>query len=378
MAVGAGSVTVVVVAVIGLLAARWSFHRPRTLHRSGIADAATMPISVIVPARNEAANLPILLASLAACRPAPTEVIVVDDDSCDGTADVARSFGATVVATAPLPDGWIGKSWACHTGSSAATQPTLVFLDADTRAAPEFFGALDRLHRARGGLTSVQPYHEAPTAAEQCSALFNVVSLMGCGAFALRPPTTVTLAFGPCLVTTARDYHAVGGHASVRGDIVEDIGLAERYAAAGLAVTCALGGDQLSFRMYPDGVSSLVEGWTKNIATGARRAPAGRSAVAAFWVVALCVVGSALVTGMIAAAAGHGLPIAAIVAWAAMAADLRRALRRIGSFHRWTSIAFVVPLALFLAVFVRSAVLSAARRPVRWRGRPIPTATRAR
>lgn len=95
-----------------------------------------MPISVIVPARNEERNLPALLYSLAAQPQPAAEVIVVDDQSRDQTAAIAAAAGAKVVASPGPPAGWTGKNHACHLGAEAAAQPWLLFLDADTCLVP--------------------------------------------------------------------------------------------------------------------------------------------------------------------------------------------------------------------------------------------------
>ena len=88
-------------------------------------------LSIIIPARNEETNLPKLLRSLTAQSPQPREIIVVDDASTDRTAEVAQQFGARVIRSLPLPNGWRGKTWACHQGAQVATGEMLLFLDAD-------------------------------------------------------------------------------------------------------------------------------------------------------------------------------------------------------------------------------------------------------
>ena len=93
-------------------------YRSRAIEPAIAADAGD--VSLIVPARNEAHNLPALLASLDALEPAPGEIIVVDDHSTDGTGDVARAAGARVFTPPELPPGWLGKPWACHHGVQAA------------------------------------------------------------------------------------------------------------------------------------------------------------------------------------------------------------------------------------------------------------------
>ena len=100
---------------------------------------------MVIPARNEADALPALLASVLPQLGANDECLVADDGSTDATAAVARARGATVFAVPPVPDGWIGKCWAIHSGTERATGELLVFLDADVTLAPD---ALDRLDAA--------------------------------------------------------------------------------------------------------------------------------------------------------------------------------------------------------------------------------------
>jgi 4,4'-diaponeurosporenoate glycosyltransferase len=367
---GQGRVTAVDAAVVtaGLAAGGWLLGAVRTVGaRAGRADPGVR-VSIVVPARDEAATLPALLRSVAALDPAPHEVIVVDDGSTDGTAAVARSAGAAVVTAPEPPAGWLGKPWACHLGAQAATGSHLLFLDADTWLAPD---ALDRLvveHALAGGLLSVQPHHVTEQPYEQLSAVFNVVAMMGTGAFTPRPSASSSAAFGPCLLTSVADYVAVGGHAAVRSEIIEDVRLARRYRACGLAVRCLAGGDAVRFRMYPGGPGQLVEGWTKNIAAGAGTARPGPLLGAVAWVTALALVAIRTLTGL---AGGGAFPTVAVAAWALVALQLRWMLRRIGRFRWWTAVAFPVPLAAFVAIFARSLLVTLAHRPVTWRRRTV-------
>ena len=77
-------------------------------------------ISLVIPARNEAENLRILLPSCLVQTRVPDEIIVVDDDSTDATASVAAEFGADVLRILHLPGGWTGKAHACHSGALRA------------------------------------------------------------------------------------------------------------------------------------------------------------------------------------------------------------------------------------------------------------------
>jgi 4,4'-diaponeurosporenoate glycosyltransferase len=336
----------------------------------------TAAVSIVVPARDEAATLPRLLESLARLDPAPREVIVVDDGSTDGTAAVAAARGATVLTTEP-PPGWAGKPWACHVGARAATGSHLLFLDADTWLAPGALGDLLTEHAGTGGLLSVAPHHRTERPYEQLSAFFNLVSMMGTGVFAPGRAGGGAVAFGPCLLTAADDYRAVGGHAAVAGQVVEDVHLARRYRRHGLPVRSFGGRGVVGVRMYPAGLRQLVEGWTKNIAAGAGLAPWWAVAGTVAWLSSCAAVALAAARGLAGWAGGGVVPVAPLVAWVVVALQLRGMLVRIGRWRWWTPWLFPVALVGFLAVFARSLAVTLLRREVTWRQRRLPVGARA-
>lgn len=321
-------------------------------------------VSIVIPARNEGDVLPVLLSSLRPELDAGDEIIVVDDHSHDATAAQARDGGATVVAAPALPPGWVGKAWACHTGADRAARSTLVFLDADTRLAPGGLARLVAGLAASGGLYSVQPWHEVPRPSERLAALFNVVAMMGTAAFtpgrAGRAPVG---AFGPCLLTTAADYRTSGGHAAVRGAVLDDLALARRYRAAGLAVTINGGRGTISFRMYPAGLGQLVEGFTKNFAAAAGAIPRRTAALITLWLAALCA------PAVLAAAA----PALGALCYVAAVLQVGAHLRRLGSFGALSAALYPVAVAVFVAVFARSLLATVAFGRVRWKGRELST-----
>ncbi len=326
-------------------------------------------MAVIVPARNEAANLPALLASLAGQLGPADELVVVDDHSSDGTTAKAVAAGSRVLAAPALPGGWTGKCWACWTGVQSTRGATLLFLDADTTLAPGGLARLRNEHRRHPGLLSVQPDHLTVRPYERLSAPFNIIGMMGVDAFTpLGERLTPRGAFGPCLITTRLDYLAVGGHPAVRGEILEDVALAARFRAAGLGVTCRGGRQTISFRMYPNGTGQLVEGWTKNFASGAAATRPITLALIVTWV-----------AGTILSATGLLRPSPwALGAYLAFAAQQWWMLARIGRFGWWAGPAYPVTTAFFLAVFGRSVFLTTVRREVRWRGRAIRLPARRR
>lgn len=324
------------------------------LRRPGRWGRARSDVAVIVPARNEAESLPNLLAGLLPQLRSGDELVVVDDGSNDGTAEEAARLGAKVVAAGPVPDGWIGKSWACHVGVGATSAPVLVFLDADVRFEdPAALRAVVAESDDCGGLVSVQPAHVPDAPGEQMAAFFNLVSMMGTGAFIPMGPAP-KVAFGPVLACRRSDYLQSGGHESVSGEVLDDVALAGRFRQIGLPIRLMAGGRAITFRMYPDGLAQLIEGFTKNFAAGARSTNPIVMAGVVFWI-----------SGLITA------PFRGWLRYALYAGQVAVLLARVGKFRWWVSAFYPAPLAVFLGVFGRSVFAVVSGRPVKWKGRYI-------
>ena len=156
----------------GVASALWAGAAALALHerrRAPRADAEPPVrhgplVSVVVPARNEQRDVAAAMASLRGLEYANVEVIVVDDQSSDGTLGAAREAAGrdprvTVIAGAPLPDGWVGKSWACWQGVRAARGEWLLFTDADVIHAPDSLGRTLAMARApRAGRADPLPH----------------------------------------------------------------------------------------------------------------------------------------------------------------------------------------------------------------------------
>jgi 4,4'-diaponeurosporenoate glycosyltransferase len=329
-------------------------------------------VSVIVPARNEAANLPALLNSLRAQSPPPLEVIVVDDQSSDGTGQVALDRGARVLESAALPEGWLGKPWACWQGARAAAGDVLVFLDADTRLEPDGLARLVDTWGGRGGLLSVQPYHRMGRPYEQLAAFFNVVAMAGLGVFSAWADRVPPLgAFGPCNVCRRADYFATGGHEAARSAVVESLPLGRAFLERGLPVRCQGGRGTVSFRMYPDGWASLIEGFGKGFALGADAIPKAGLVLIVAWLTA----GFEALRHLLAAAAAAD-PLGLYV-WAGgyllFAGQFYWMLARIGNFRPLTALLYPVPQVFFLGVFLKSLLDAFVVKRVNWKGRSLGT-----
>jgi glycosyltransferase involved in cell wall biosynthesis len=211
--------TVLQAALLGSSAAFWLpglfclFRIPRCppVSESSGSQRRRRKVSVIVPAYNEERRIGTLLQSLARQSRPADEVLVVDDRSTDATAAIARRLGARVRRAPARPPGWVGKSWACWVGARLSAGDLLVFLDADVRLAPDGLARLLAAYGRRGGLVSVQPYHETPRAVERMSAVCNAVVIGSLGAFTpLGGRLAAGGSFGPCLVVSRADYRRRG------------------------------------------------------------------------------------------------------------------------------------------------------------------------
>ena len=321
--------------------------RPRHLPPSPNA-ADREPIAVIIPARDEASSLPHLLGPLGAQRRPGDQIVVVDDHSTDGTAEIAASFGVDVVAPPDLPEDWRGKPHACWHGTAATAAETLVFLDADVRPGPtlldDLVAAVDRHPDA---VVSVQPWHAIETT--------NVTALMGCGAFTpFGDRAAATVAFGPVLALRRTEYDRIGGHAdpTIRAMHTEDIGIARAVGRSRLFVGAP---DATTFRMYPGGVRELIAGWTRTIATGARFTPWWLLIATLGWVWSLA--GGWLATPLL-------YPLSAVQVWVLG--------RRAGRITPLAALLFPILVVVFVVVFLRSAFALVLGREVGWKGRRVP------
>lgn len=307
-------------------------------------------LSIIIPARNEEHNLPRLLRSITGQSVQPYEIIVVDDASTDRTAEVARHNGARVIGSQPLPEGWRGKTWACHQGAQAAAGELLMFLDADTWFEPEGLRRVLAAHDR--GVFSIGPFHAVREAYEDLSLFFNFNMVVGTAPGGL---------FGQMLLVDRESYRRVGGHETVKGRTLENFFLAEQFRVAGIPVRSATGRGVLSFRMYPNGLRELVAGWTKGFAAGAGQTPRGVLLLVIAWMIGLMLAPIGwLVTGDWLRWGGMYLLCAAQVGWFG---------RQIGAFRWVTALLHPLPLIFFFIVFARSALRSG--KQVTWKGRAI-------
>lgn len=335
----------------------------------GVASPETPRVSVLIPARNEADRLPILLRDIAAQTLTPFEVIVVDDNSDDDTARIADEFPfVRMVRADPPPEGWTGKTWACSIAADNCSGDILVFLDADVQLHRLALAHVVEGLSERGGLFSVQPRHDIAGPLEAASLPFNVVALMGLGIGSIFPPAHQWGAAGPCLATRREDYQSVGGHTAVRASVAEDLDLAAAYRSSGLDVRCVGGGSLVSFRMYRS-LREVTTGWSKNIAAGAQRTPLLRMATIVVWFAAMTRVSIELVTAPLLSH-GYRAPLVALCLYLAFTLQWLVFSRQVGRF-RLASLFWPILDIYFLVIVILSTVRTKLLREVEWSGRQI-------
>jgi chlorobactene glucosyltransferase len=237
-------------------------------------------VSVLIPARDEAGVIAQTVRSLLEQDYHPLEVIVLDDDSQDGTGDIAQSAARTtagvdprlrVIRGAPLLPGWLGKNWACHQLAQSATGDILIFADADVEWKPGSVAALvEMLIHAKADLLTVWSTQITKTWGERLVVPLMALVIMGYLSVWLVNKTSWTpfaAANGQCLAFRRKAYAAVGGHVAVRDQIIEDIQLARRIKAKGMRLWMADGAGMIACRMYRDW-GSVRNGYAKNILAG--------------------------------------------------------------------------------------------------------------
>ena len=327
-------------------------------------------VSIIVPARNEEGNIARLLRSLENQTVHPGEIIVVDDHSEDGTASVATASGCTLIPSKAIPPGWLGKPWACWQGAQKAGGEFLLFLDADVFFKQDGMARIMATFSEDMDLMSIQPYHKMKKRYERLSAIFNMITMAGMNAFTpfgskLRPAG----AFGPSLMCRREDYFALGGHQRVRGEILENMALGRVFISEGHRVSCYGGKGSLQFRMYPEGLGSLVEGFGKGFGIGANAISILSLVMIVCWVFG----GVSLTRHLIqSAVAGNEMGLLFFLLLDAVyVGQIHWMLSRIGNFGFSTAVFFQIPLLFFVLVFFLSIAQTFVLRRSRWKGRTV-------
>lgn len=230
-------------------------------------------LSVLVPARNEANNIEACVRSLLQQDYPDFEVIVLNDHSTDGTpsilARLTREFDhLRVLQGAPLPDGWLGKHWACQQLAEAATGELLLFTDADTRFAPGALRQSVAAFLAEGAdLLTAFPREEAITWGERLIVpviAFGIVSFLPLALVQKFRWSALSVSVGQFMLFRRSALEAIGGYRAVRQNVVDDVALGRLIIQQGFRWRLMDATRQVTCRMY-HGFWEAVDGFTKNV-----------------------------------------------------------------------------------------------------------------
>ena len=341
-------------------------------------------VSVIVPARNEEECLAPCLESLVAQSGIDFEVIVVDDASTDRTAEIARSFAAarigadapvrprvTVVPAPPLPDHWTGKNNAMAAGAKIAKGKWLLFTDADTVHKPGSLArAVAEAEEHSAALLSYSPEQEVRTFWEK--AVMPVVFAELAATYPPKkvndPASPIAAANGQYLLISREACDAVGGHAAISSNLLEDVAMARLVKSSGRKIFFRYGGDAVRTRMYRSW-EQMKEGWTKNLALLFKHPLPRAFILLTFWAFSWLT----LALGMVAIVLGYWrvayylLPVLFLYG--------RIAYGKFKPAANLLAIAFGIPIASCLLLRSASARKNGG---VLWKGRSYPTAAAER
>lgn len=233
-------------------------------------------VSILIPARNEAHNLPRTLRAVQRQAYRHLEVLVLDDHSEDGTAEIIEDFTRQDrrirrLSGTSLPSGWLGKNWACDQLAALAQGDYFLFIDADVELHGEAIrSAIQELKRQKLVLLSVFPDQEMPTWGEKIVVpimhylLLTLLPLAFIRRFAFP---SMAAANGQFMLFEAATYRREQWHERVRQRVTEDIEIVKVIKRQGLRAGTYLGNRMIRCRMY-DGFGAAVDGFSKNLLAG--------------------------------------------------------------------------------------------------------------
>lgn len=322
-------------------------------------------LSVLIPARDEAQNLPGVLAAWERVDYPDWELLVLDDHSTDATPRLLEAAATTnprlrVLHGRDLPDGWLGKNWACQQLSEAATGELLLFADADVTPSPQALMASVALME-REQADAMSGFGHQDTSHWSSRAVVPLVMEVPLAGFlplrlaVSRPEPSLAAAVGQWFMFRRAAYQRIGGHASVRGHVVEDVSLAALVKRSGMRLVPALAHDLLRVAMYRD-FAELWRGFSKNISN------AGGGGLGGFATVQIPATFAFLLPWLLA-------PSGQFLSWIALALLVSLRLGAAALWKRSPACVFWHPVGsvLILAIGIRSAL--SLIWPVAWKGR---------
>jgi glycosyltransferase involved in cell wall biosynthesis len=333
---------------------------------SGIVNVTNQKISVMIPARNEENNIGNLLNDLLKQDYKNIEIIVFDDNSSDNTGDIVKEIAKKsdcirLIHSEVLPEGWLGKNYACHTLSKHAEGDYFLFLDADVRIGSNCISnSLGYMQKYHLGLLSVFPKQIMQTIGEYLTVPnmnYILLSLLPLVLVRKAKYASLSAANGQFMLFNAAIYRKYLPHHRFRLDRVEDIRMAKFLKSTGTKIACLLGDDSVKCRMYR-GFNEAANGFSKNIISFF-----GNSYVIAvlfwlsttlgFWMVAL------------------GISVQAMFAYFIIILATRMAVSISSSQNVLFNTLLHIPQQLVIGWFIIKAIINKLKNKYEWKGRVI-------
>ena len=336
-------------------------------YRTPKAVANPPPVSVLIPARNEAANILPAAQAVLASGGIELELVVLDDGSTDGTAELLAGIAderLRVLNGSVLPPGWSGKQHACAALAAAARHDLFVFVDADVRLAPDALARMAGfMQRNAVGLASGFPHQVVRTWSEQLLLPlihFLLVGYLPMGLMRRSLAVGLGAGCGQLFIARRDAYAAAGGHGAIRASLHDGLTLPRAFRRAGRMTELFDATRFAECRMYSS-AAQLWEGLGKNATEGMAKPGA-------------ITVWTALLAG------GHVLPLLLVLtapttpAVAALVLSVGLRLVLAVRFRQPELSALLHPLGVAALLVVQwAALLRALRgRPATWRGRTYP------
>ncbi|MEL6632756.1 MAG: glycosyltransferase family 2 protein [Bacteroidota bacterium] len=248
---------------------------PPRLKRQELKELPT--VSILIPARNEAVNLPHLFSQILGLHYPKLEVIVLNDQSEDATEAILKQYTQAhpeihYINGQPLPQGWLGKNWACHQLGERATGDYFLYLDADIhRLDPAIIPTtVHYMQRLGTSLISIFPNQIMQTSGEKWTVPimhYLLLSLLPLWWIYRLPFPSMAAANGQFMLFKAEDYRQQKWHEQVKSVIVEDIAIMQKIKTAKLKGMTFVGSGLIFCRMYQS-LDEGIQGFSKNILSG--------------------------------------------------------------------------------------------------------------
>lgn len=323
-------------------------------------------VSVMIPARNEEKNIGHVIDDLISQEYNNIEVIIFNDESEDLTAEIVTKYTncdqrIRLINSSGLPEGWLGKNYACHSLSEKAEGKFLLFLDADVRVGKNLINrAVSYSHKNDLALISIFPKQIIKSAGEKITVPnmnYILVSLLPLILVRKLKFTSLSAANGQFMFFRSDEYKKIRPHMLVRKNKVEDIAIARIYKQNRLNIACMLGDDSITCRMYT-GFSEATKGFSKNVT-----AFFGNSFITAllFW----------LVTTFGFLPVILALPPLYLIFFLVMIILIRIFISIISRQNIFNNLLFILPLQVSMGLFIYRAFINKHLRKYQWKGRNI-------